>query len=62
VRRASVGKLLLGELPDPFVWVELRRVARESDEVEATNAQRKLRDEASAMRAATVPEQKDMTA
>jgi hypothetical protein len=62
VRRASVGKLLLGELPDPFVWVELGRVARESDEVEATNAQTELRDKASAVRAATVPEQEDMAA
>src|SRR5260370_41778105 len=33
--RASVGQGLVGELPNAFVWVELRCVAWEADEMKA---------------------------
>src|SRR5260370_1962686 len=36
--RASVGQGLVGELPNAFVWVELRCVAWEADEMKARGA------------------------
>ena len=62
IARASVGQLLLGELPDALIRVQFGSVAREADEVKAVNATAECLDQPSLMGPSSVPEKEYMAA
>jgi hypothetical protein len=57
----AIGESLLGQLPDAFIGVELRRIGREALQVEPRAASAKLTDELAAMGICAVPQDDDVT-
>lgn len=58
----AIREALFGQFPDAFVRVELRRIGRESLEMDSLRAGAELTHEPTAVRIPTVPQHKDVTA
>jgi hypothetical protein len=58
---ATVGQRLLGELPDPLIWVEFGSIAGKADQVEAMSATKEFLDQATVVRAAAIPQDEYVT-
>lgn len=56
----AIRESLLGQLPDPFIGVELRRIRREPLQVEPRGASAQLTDELASMRISAVPQDDDV--
>ena len=56
----AIGEPLLGQLPDAFIGVELRRISREALQVEPRGASAKLTDELASMGIPAVPQDDDV--
>ena len=56
----AIREALLGQLPDSLIGVELRRIGRESLQVESRCASAKLTDELASMGVPTIPQDDDV--
>lgn len=60
VTALAIGQALLGQLPNPLIRIELRRIGREALQVEALRASAECTNQQATMGIAAVPENKDV--